>query len=418
MTGDVVVEGRSLAGFPYYQQIIDRLKTEVPEIDAAVPIISTGGLININNIQQPVQVMGFTREIGRVIDWPTNLYAQYQALADKPSDPEPNFALLPDVNYKAAAGPRAKEPLNRPGMIVSDGLIGIRPGKDPKILEDNDETRGIMRTARVSLMVVPMKPRQSPQEITPVPDAFWIVDDSRPRLWQLDFNSVYIPFEVAQKDLHMNEFNGEPARASEIRIKAKPGTDLIKLRDTVRGVVDSVFAEHPDESFDYPVRAMTWEESQGKYIDAVEHEVVLTTALFGIISMVAVLLIFCIFYMIVVEKTKDIGIIKSVGATSAGIMQLFLGYGLAIGVVGAAMGFTLAFLIVRNINELHAWLGRRMGIVIWSPETYQFDTIPNHMNPQTVAWILAVAVLSALVGALVPAVRAARMEAVEALRYE
>src|SRR5581483_8360307 len=139
----------------------------------------------------------------------------------------------------------------------------------------------------------------------------------------------------------------------------------------------------------------TWEQVQGKFIDAVEHEVVLTTALFGIISMVAVLLIFCIFYMIVVEKTKDIGIIKSVGATGAGILQLFLGYGLAIGVVGSALGLLLAYLVVHNINELHAWLGRELHVVIWDPETYQFDKIPNHMDKQTVIAIIAVAILSA-----------------------
>src|SRR5262249_11463933 len=157
-----------------------------------------------------------------------------------------------------------------------------------------DETRNIMRDARVSLMMVPLKPHQT-TEISPVNPAFWIVDDSRPKLWQLDYNSVYIDFAVAQNKLHMDAFNGEAARTSEIRIKAKDGADLIAVRDAVRKVVDAVNAQHLDESFNYPVNVMTWEQSQGKYIDAVEHEVVLTTALFGIISMVAVLLIFCIF---------------------------------------------------------------------------------------------------------------------------
>jgi lipoprotein-releasing system permease protein len=134
--------------------------------------------------------------------------------------------------------------------------------------------------------------------------------------------------------------------------------------------------------------------------------------------MVAVLLIFCIFYMIVVEKTKDIGIIKSVGATGTGILSLFLGYGFAIGVIGASLGFTVAFFLVKYINEIHAWLGRRMGIVIWSPETYQFDKIPSRMETSTVVYVLIVAVLSAVLGALLPAIRAAMMNPVDALRYE
>jgi lipoprotein-releasing system permease protein len=185
----------------------------------------------------------------------------------------------------------------------------------------------------------------------------------------------------------------------------------------VEKIVDDARQDHAI-SDEFPLRVATWEQIQGNFIAAVEHEVVLTTALFGIISMVAVLLIFCIFYMIVLEKTKDIGVIKSVGATAGGILQLFLGYGLAIGVVGSGLGLTAAYLIVHNINELHAWLGREMGIVIWDPETYQFDKIPNNMNPATAAWIVAVAILSALLGALLPAIRAARMNPVEALRYE
>ena len=140
--------------------------------------------------------------------------------------------------------------------------------------------------------------------------------------------------------------------------------------------------------------------------------------LFSIISVVAIFLIFCIFYMIVAEKTKDIGIIKSVGATGSGVAGIFLGYGLAIGVVGTSLGLLLSFLIVRNINEIHDWLGKRLGLTIWNPEVYAFETIPNTMNPSEVTVIITIGILASVVGALVPAVRAARMHPVEALRWE
>ena len=84
--------------------------------------------------------------------------------------------------------------------------------------------------------------------------------------------------------------------------------------------------------------------------------------------------------MIVVEKTKDIGIIKSVGATSTGVAGIFLGYGLAIGVVGSLLGLLISYLIIHNINELHAWLGKKFGVEIWNPEVYLFDKIPNTMS--------------------------------------
>jgi lipoprotein-releasing system permease protein len=74
--------------------------------------------------------------------------------------------------------------------------------------------------------------------------------------------------------------------------------------------------------------------------------------------------------------------------------------------------------IVHNINQLHNWLAKLLGVPIWNPEVYAFDTIPNTMNPNEVMVICAIAVISSVLGALVPAIVAARLQPVEALRWE
>ena len=431
MTGDIVVQGHSMTGFPYYQEMIDKMP---PGVQAAVPAIESVGLINIGGqIREPVQVHGIEIEkIGQVNDFAKSLHFQYelrkdqllkqaeqpgvtaeqrQQLLDEAEHPTPTFDLLKDRNYQSLAG-GAKDKGVRPGMIVSAILGRIFKDKNGKVVRQD-----VLYDLPVTLTMVRINPDEDIDTNDIAKPAFWIVDDSRTKIYQLDSNSVYVPFDFLQKQLHMDANGDEPARCSVIQIKAKPGQDLLTLRDQIQAVVDKVVNEQ-GISYQFPITVETWEQSQHEFLSAVEKEVVLTTGLFGIISMVAVLLIFCIFYMIVLEKTKDIGIIKSVGATPAGILQLFLGYGMAIGVVGAGMGFLFAYLIVTNINELHAWLGRQMGIVIWDPQTYQFDTIPNKINPHTAIWIVGVAVLSAVLGALVPAIRAASMNPVEALRYE
>ncbi len=259
---------------------------------------------------------------------------------------------------------------------------------------------------------------------------YWVVDTSRTKVYQYDAQTVYVPFDKVQQDLDMDAKDGEPARASEIDIRIKPAYDLNATREKIEQACNNA-AFAGGSGRDTLVRSngayevMTWEASNKVWLHAIENEKVLVLFLFGLISIVAVFLIFCIFYMIVVEKTRDIGIIKSVGATSTGVAGIFLGYGLVIGIVGSATGLLLAYLIVHNINAIHTWLGHehnwlgfKFAMVIWDPQVYAFDTIPNRMDAMETSVIVAVAILSAVLGALIPAIRAARLNPVEALRWE
>ena len=73
-----------------------------------------------------------------------------------------------------------------------------------------------------------------------------------------------------------------------------------------------------------------------------------------------------------------------------------LGYGLVIGIIGGGLGLLFGYLIVHNINGIHEWLGRQLGIVVWDPKTYLFDNIPNQVNPVNAAWIVSIAVVSSV----------------------
>ena len=455
LTGDVVVDGDSLVGFANYDRMIERIE-KLDCVVAAVPTIKTFGLVNIGNRKTVgVQVVAFPIEkIGKVNQFPQSLYLGYNQYLEKANDKTANLSA--DERQKllaraeeAASHPtfdkplsaedyrrqtqwkagRGRDPAQWPGMIAGAGVVEIRRDAEGNITGRGEH----LYRLPVKLTVMPISPDFMSVDLKDkVERNYWIVDDSRTQVWQYDSNCIYVPFEALQQDLDFGpktvterETGKEvtlPARCTDLQISVKPpfkeGAGLEEAKRQIQHAVESVLREFPDPYNLEEPEVKTWRESQRLWLDAVEKEKLLTVFLFSIISVVAIFLIFCIFYMVVAEKTKDIGIIKSVGASAPGVAGIFLGYGLAIGIVGAGLGLLSSWLLVKNINEIHTALGKFLGVQVWNPEIYLFDKIPNTMSPNEVTVIVSVAVVASVLGALVPAIRAARLNPVEAVRWE
>jgi lipoprotein-releasing system permease protein len=191
-----------------------------------------------------------------------------------------------------------------------------------------------------------------------------------------------------------------------IQIKLKPGADADAVRDKIQDAFPAQFYQ-----------VSTWRDEQGPLLAAVQMETAVLNVLLFMIIAVAGFGIFAIFLMIVVEKTRDIGILKSLGASGWGVMSVFLAYGLSLGIVGAGVGTAMGLLFVANINEIADLLGRITGQPVFDPSVYYFYKIPTIVQPLTVTLIVVGSVLIAVGASVVPAIRAASLHPVKALRF-
>lgn len=350
-------------------------------------------------------------------------------------------AGLPELvgEYGQAEGTRG--PLGPPAAPRMDGdlLPGLIIGRDivAQRLPDG-KYRRYMHSPRGCMLTVTLLPVSVRGKIvdTPQQQPFRYADDSRTGIYEIDSKHVYCEFDLLQKLLYMDEAErvdpetGEtigvvPARCSQIQIKIAAGVEPYelarRLTEHYRGfMADPRFRLGLDELHlvEY-IDVLTWEQSQAHIIAPVEKERQLVTILFAIISLVAALLVLCILYMIVLQKTRDIGIVKSIGGSSAGVAAIFLSYGAAVGLVGSVLGLIGGYYFVIHINDIQDWLTAiNPTWQVWDRAVYSFDEIPSTVRRGDMIVVFIAAVIASTLGSLLAAWRAGAMQPVEALRHE
>jgi lipoprotein-releasing system permease protein len=219
-------------------------------------------------------------------------------------------------------------------------------------------------------------------------------------MYEFDLKLAYISIESAQRFFNMG------SRVTGIEIKTN---DIYKVKEIGKEIQRRLgFTFWPQD----------WMEMNRNLFSALKLEKITMFIILVLIVLVAAFNIISTLIMVVMEKNKDIAILKSMGATSKGILKIFIIEGLVIGVVGTVFGTILGLGAAFNLEKITGFVENLFGFKILSGDVYYIDKLPSQVNPLDVGMIIITAILISLLATLYPSWRASKLDPAEALRYE
>jgi lipoprotein-releasing system permease protein len=420
LLSDVDVEAITYDGFYDPQGKMDRIRRDPflgRRVKAMTATLEVFAMLHYRyhgeTIMRPVRLIGVDPE-GRA-----QVGGWAEHLLDQRNREHPSFDLTPEARERYDRNhwqpPRlALQPLEAPPRP------GEKPPPDPPP-EVPDVAHGVILGYGIGHYRKPTGNAQHPfDEITTLEpgDDVWLTTVSGVRMAPVEARFALCDYFQSE----MSEYDGNYVFVSldylqELRTMENRATAIqIMLHDyhDAPAVTDALRAMFPEGT----CVVETWEQKQGPLLGAIAIEKGLLNVLLFLIIAVAGFGILAIFSMIVVEKTRDIGILKALGASNAGVMKIFLGYGLLLGLVGAGLGTGAGLAITRNINWIEKQLTYWTGQEIFDRTIYYFKDIPTDTQAMTVLVVNLGAVVVAVVFSVLPALRAALLHPVRALRYE
>ena len=219
-------------------------------------------------------------------------------------------------------------------------------------------------------------------------------------MYEYDSSFVFVPLEAAQV--------------------------FFRTGDRVSGI--EVFVDRPDriaamrlrleEALDRPVRVIDWQRANSHFFTALQVERNVMFLILTLIILVAAFNIVSSLIMLVKDKTRQIAILRTMGATRGSIQRVFFLAGASIGCIGTLLGLVLGVAFCANIETLRQGLERLTGTELFAAEIYFLSRLPAKLDPVEVATVVGMALVLSFLATLYPAWRAARLDPVDALRYE
>ncbi len=219
-------------------------------------------------------------------------------------------------------------------------------------------------------------------------------------MYEYDSSFIYMPLEAAQI------FFQVPGAVTDIEVFVKDADRMFLERARVRDALGPTFV------------TQDWQQTNSSFFNALQVE---RNVMFLILTLIIVVAAFNIIsgqIMLVKDKGRDIAILRTMGASRGMIMRIFLLSGASIGFAGTFLGLVLGVAFADNIQTIREWLEGLLGATVFDAEIYFLSQLPAVIDPMEVVSVVAMALGLSLLATLYPSWRAARLDPVEALRYE
>ena len=240
----------------------------------------------------------------------------------------------------------------------------------------------------------------TPLGMVPRMKSFLVVGIFESGFFEYDSTLAYISLKNCQEFLNM----GDLVTGIEIRVDDIYKADLI--------------AKQIEKKLGFPYWGRHWMEMNRNLFSALKLEKRVMFIILSLIVLVAAFNIISALIMIVMEKSKDIAILKTMGATRAGIMKIFILQGLVVGAIGTLLGSLAGLAVALNLEALSRFVEKLFGFKILPGDVYYLSELPSQVNYGDVGIIILGTLLISFLSTIYPSWRASRLDPAEALRYE